>query len=125
VGSIAVGNLAWRLPGGDELFRDVGFKVGDGDRVAIVGANGAGKSTLLKLITGDLSPTAGTISVDGQIGVMHQLVGTADHPARTVYELLLSIAPGAAPPRGVPAGGRGGPVGRRTDGVRRRARGVG
>lgn len=93
MGSIAVGNLAWRLPGGDELFCDVSFKVGDGDRVAIVGANGAGKSTLLKLITGDLSPTAGTISVDGQIGVMHQLVGTADHPARTVQELLLSIAP--------------------------------
>jgi ATPase subunit of ABC transporter with duplicated ATPase domains len=93
VGSIAVGNLAWRLPGGDELFLDVGFKVGDGDRVAIVGANGAGKSTLLKLITGDLTPTAGTISIDGQIGVMHQLVGTADHPATTVYELLLSIAP--------------------------------
>ncbi len=93
MGSIAVSNLAWKLPGGDELFCDVGFKVGDRDRVAIVGANGAGKSTLLKLITGDLTPTAGTISIDGQIGVMHQLVGTADHPATTVRELLLSIAP--------------------------------
>ena len=93
MGSIAVSNLAWQLPGGDELFCDVSFKVGDGDRVAIVGANGAGKSTLLKLITGDLTASAGTISVDGEIGVMHQLVGTADHPATTVRELLLSIAP--------------------------------
>jgi ATPase subunit of ABC transporter with duplicated ATPase domains len=93
VGSIAVSKLAWSLPGGDELFRDVGFRVGDGDRVAIVGANGVGKSTLLKLITGDLSATEGTISIDGQIGVMHQLVGTADHPATTVHELLLSLAP--------------------------------
>jgi len=88
-----VSHLAWQLPGGDELFRDVGFRVGNGDRVAVVGANGVGKSTLLKLITGDLRPSAGTISVDGQLGVMHQLVGTADHPARTARELLVSVAP--------------------------------
>jgi len=94
VGSIAVSHLAWQLPGGDELFRDVGFRVGDGERVAIIGANGVGKSTLLKLITGTLQPSDGTISVDGQLGVMHQLVGTADHPATTVRELLVSIAPG-------------------------------
>jgi len=93
VGSIAVSKCAWQLPGGDELFRDVGFRVGDGERVAIVGANGVGKSTLLELITGDLTASEGTISVDGQIGVMHQLVGTADHPATTVHELLLSLAP--------------------------------
>ena len=93
MGSIAVSKCAWQLPGGDELFRDVGFRVGDGERVAIVGANGVGKSTLLELITGDLIASGGTISVDGQIGVMHQLVGTADHPATTVYELLLSLVP--------------------------------
>ncbi len=93
MGSIAVSKCAWQLPGGDKLFRDVGFRVGDGERVAIVGANGVGKSTLLKLITGDLTASDGTISVDGQIGVMHQLVGTADHPATTVHELLLSLAP--------------------------------
>jgi ATPase subunit of ABC transporter with duplicated ATPase domains len=93
VGAIAVSRLAWRRPGGDELFRDVGFRVGDGDRAAIVGANGVGKSTLLKLITGDLTAHEGTIAVDGRVGVMHQLVGTSDHPATTVRELLLSIAP--------------------------------
>jgi ATPase subunit of ABC transporter with duplicated ATPase domains len=93
MGSIAVSHLAWQLPGGDELFRDVAFRVGDGERVAIVGANGVGKSTLLKLITGDLAPSDGTISVDGQLGVMHQLVGTADHSATTVHGLLVSIAP--------------------------------
>ena len=93
MGSIAVSRLAWQLPGGDELFRDVSFRVGNGDRTAIVGANGVGKSTMLKLITGDLQPSDGTISVDGQIGVMHQLVGTADHPATTVRELLVSLAP--------------------------------
>ena len=93
MGSIAVSHLAWQLPGGDELFRDVSFRVGDGDRVAIVGANGVGKSTLLKLITGDLDASEGTISIDGHLGIMHQLVGTADQAATTVHELLVSIAP--------------------------------
>ena len=93
MGSIAVSHLAWQLPGGDELFRDVSFRVGEGDRVAIVGANGVGKSTLLKLITGDLGASEGTISVDGHLGIMHQLVGTADQAATTVHELLVSIAP--------------------------------
>ena len=93
MGSISVSHLAWHRPGGDELFTDVSFQVGSGDRVALVGANGVGKSTLLRLITGDLAPSEGTISVDGRLGVMHQLVGTADHPATTVRELLLSISP--------------------------------
>ncbi len=61
--------------------------------MAIVGANGVGKSTLLKLITGDLDASEGTISIDGHLGIMHQLVGTADHAATTVHELLVSIAP--------------------------------
>jgi ATPase subunit of ABC transporter with duplicated ATPase domains len=93
VGAISVSRLAWKLPGGDELFRDVAFNVGNGDRVALVGANGVGKTTLIRLITGDIRPSAGTISVDGQLGVMHQLVGTAEHPAKTVRELLISLAP--------------------------------
>lgn len=93
MGSIAVSHLAWALPSGAVLFDDVSFTVGNGDRVALVGANGVGKTTLLRLIVGGLSPDAGTISVDGSIGVMHQLVGTQDHPARTVRELLLSLSP--------------------------------
>ncbi len=93
MGAIAVSHLGWKLPSGDELLDDISFSVGNGDRVALVGANGVGKTTLFRLITGSLTPTAGTISIDGQLGVMHQLVGTADHPADTVRELLLSVSP--------------------------------
>jgi len=93
MGVIAVSHLGWKLPSGDELLDDISFTVGNGDRVALVGANGVGKTTLFRLITGDLTPTSGTISIDGQLGVMHQLVGTADHPATTVRELLLAVSP--------------------------------
>jgi ATPase subunit of ABC transporter with duplicated ATPase domains len=93
MGAIAVSHVGWKLPSGDELLDDISFSVGNGDRVALVGANGVGKTTLFRLITGDLTPTSGTVSIDGQLGVMHQLVGTADHPAETVRELLLAVSP--------------------------------
>ena len=93
MGAITVSHVGWKLPSGDELLDDSSFTVGNGDRAALVGANGVGKTTLFRLITGALTPTSGTISIDGQLGVMHQLVGTADHPARTVRELLLAVSP--------------------------------
>ena len=38
--------------GPKEVFRDVGFMIERGDRIALVGVNGAGKSTLIKLLSG-------------------------------------------------------------------------
>ena len=59
MGSIQVSHVGWRRPGGAELLRDVSFTVGNGERVALVGANGVGKTTLLRLIAGDDAPTTG------------------------------------------------------------------
>jgi len=42
-----------------EVFRDVGFMIERGDRIALVGVNGAGKSTLIKLLAGTEPLTAG------------------------------------------------------------------
>jgi ATPase subunit of ABC transporter with duplicated ATPase domains len=91
VGSIQVSHVGWRRPGGAELLDDVSFTVGNGDTVALVGANGVGKTTLLRLIGGDTSPTTGTISIDGRLGVMRQLVGTADD-TMTVRDLMVSLS---------------------------------
>ena len=89
MGSIQVSHVGWRRPGGAELLRDVNFSVGNGDRVALVGANGVGKSTLLRLIAGETAASSGTISIDGRLGVMRQLVGENDH---TVRDLMISLA---------------------------------
>jgi ATP-binding cassette, subfamily F, member 3 len=45
------------------LFRDVNQTLQYGERVALVGPNGAGKTTLLRLITGEQTPTTGTVFV--------------------------------------------------------------
>jgi energy-coupling factor transporter ATP-binding protein EcfA2 len=51
-----------RLP----VLRDVSFSVGEGERVALLGANGSGKSTLAHLANGTLLPQDGTVIVDGR-----------------------------------------------------------
>src|SRR5579862_4124947 len=45
--------------GAKEVFRDVGFMIEKGDRIALVGVNGAGKSTLIKLLAGTEALTKG------------------------------------------------------------------
>ena len=53
--------------------KDVNFDVFEGERVGIVGPNGAGKSTLLQLVTGNLTPTSGTVTVQGTVSAMLSL----------------------------------------------------
>lgn len=85
--------VRFELPDGRVLLDDVSFRVGEGAKVALVGANGAGKTTLLRIITGDLSPHAGVVTRSGGLGVMRQMVGAGLGEAPTVADLLLSVAP--------------------------------
>jgi len=45
--------------------KDVGFKIGEGEIVGLLGPNGAGKSTTMNIMTGYLSATEGTVTVNG------------------------------------------------------------
>lgn len=82
--------MSFQLPDGRVLLDDVSFRVGEGAKVALVGANGAGKTTLLRIVTGELTPTTGSVVRSGGLGVMRQMVGKG---SSTVGELLLSVAP--------------------------------
>ena len=59
---LSVNNVAVEF-GATTLLRDVSFTVGEGDRWGIIGRNGAGKTTLFRLITGQMTPTRGTIAL--------------------------------------------------------------
>jgi branched-chain amino acid transport system ATP-binding protein len=52
--------------GGLPATRDVSLRVMPGERRLIIGPNGAGKTTLFNLITGDLSPDAGSVRLFGE-----------------------------------------------------------
>ncbi|WP_310961029.1 ABC-F family ATP-binding cassette domain-containing protein [Nocardioides terrisoli] len=90
MGHVDVAGVRYQLPDGRVLLDDVSFRVGEGAKVALVGANGAGKTTLLRIVTGELTPHAGAVTRSGGLGVMRQHVGEG---ATTVAELLLSVAP--------------------------------
>jgi NitT/TauT family transport system ATP-binding protein len=49
-----------------EALRDVSLRVEDGEFISLIGPSGCGKSTLLRLIGDLLTPTAGTITVNGK-----------------------------------------------------------
>ena len=98
MGHVDIAGVRYELPDGRVLLDDVSFRIGEGAKVALVGANGAGKTTLLRIVTGDLAPHAGVVTRSGGLGVMRQFVGQGvveggegDDP--TVGDLLLSVAP--------------------------------
>ncbi|MEA2297890.1 MAG: transport system ATP-binding/permease protein [Solirubrobacteraceae bacterium] len=54
-----------------EVLRRVTWRLGPGDRVALVGVNGSGKTSLLKLLAGELEPTAGTVERGETVRLAH------------------------------------------------------
>ncbi|MGW5420366.1 ABC-F family ATP-binding cassette domain-containing protein [Streptomyces sp. NPDC003943] len=92
MGHVEAAHLEYYLPDGRVLLGDVSFRVGEGNVVALVGANGAGKTTLLRLVSGELQPHGGTVTVSGGLGVMPQFVGSVRDES-TVRDLLVSVAP--------------------------------
>ncbi len=59
---IAANNITLRL-GKKALFEDVNIKFSQGNCYGVIGANGAGKSTFLKILSGQLEPTSGEVTI--------------------------------------------------------------
>ena len=53
----------WKSFGDREIIKDFSLRIQRGDRIGVVGSNGAGKTTLLKLLTGELAPDSGTVTL--------------------------------------------------------------
>ncbi|MGG4142527.1 ABC-F family ATP-binding cassette domain-containing protein [Paenibacillus algorifonticola] len=51
------------------IFRDIYFRVSQGERIGLIGRNGAGKSTVFKLIMGKEEPTSGKVEIDPKVKI--------------------------------------------------------
>ncbi len=85
---------------GNQALKGVSMQIEDGEFAFLVGPSGSGKSTIIKLITGELSPTSGTVHVNGyslerirkrELPYMRRTVGVVFQDFRlienkTVYE---------------------------------------
>lgn len=73
------------------LFEDVNIRFGKGNCYGIIGANGAGKSTFLKVLSGEIEPSKGDVSMDPgeRLSVLKQ-----DHFAFEDYSVLDTVIMG-------------------------------
>jgi lipopolysaccharide transport system ATP-binding protein len=81
------GMVSRRAPAPETFWalREVGFEVGQGQSLGLVGRNGAGKTTLLKLISRITRPTTGRLWTYGQVATLLE-VGTGFHTELTGRE---------------------------------------
>jgi ATP-binding cassette subfamily F protein uup len=61
--SVIVAEHVTKRFGDRTIIRDFSLRIQRGDRIGLVGANGAGKTTLLKILTGELAPDEGTVTL--------------------------------------------------------------
>ncbi|MFL0267318.1 ABC-F family ATP-binding cassette domain-containing protein [Candidatus Clostridium radicumherbarum] len=89
---ITVTNVGLRY-GDKKLFEDVNIKFTPGNCYGVIGANGAGKSTFLKILSGEIEPNSGEISIDKgvRMSVLKQ-----DHFEYDEYEVLQTVIMGNA-----------------------------
>ncbi|MGH8823429.1 MAG: ABC-F family ATP-binding cassette domain-containing protein [Jiangellaceae bacterium] len=90
MGHVDLNSVSFTLPDGRVLLDDISFRVGEGAKVALVGANGSGKTTLLRIIAADVDPNGGAVTRSGGVGVMRQFVAAGSTDVR---DLLLSVGP--------------------------------
>ncbi|MCU4674249.1 ABC-F family ATPase [Catenovulum sp. 2E275] len=70
---ITTANITMQF-GAKPLFENISVKFGNGNRYGLIGANGCGKSTFMKILSGELEPSAGNVSidVDERLGKLNQ-----------------------------------------------------
>jgi ABC transport system ATP-binding/permease protein len=87
--SVIVAENVTKRFGDRTIIKDFSLRIQRGDRIGLVGANGSGKTTLLKLLTGELEPDAGTVTLAKTLsGVMIDQQRSLLAPEKPVRDVL-------------------------------------
>jgi len=73
------------------LFRGVSFDVESRDKMGFIGANGVGKTTLFRVLSGELSPTSGTVAFEKNTRVGYMEQHSCKNPEVSVFDELVSV----------------------------------
>jgi ABC transport system ATP-binding/permease protein len=81
--------LTYSLPG-RTLLDGVNLSLEKGDKVGLIGRNGAGKSTLMRLLTGELTPDSGDVTLRGgtRVAYLEQMPDLSEEAGRTLREVV-------------------------------------
>ena len=82
---ISINNLSLYF-GGQDIFSDISFMINKGDKIGLVGKNGAGKSTLLNLLSKNIFPNNGNISIPNGLVIGYLTQDLDFEDGRTVLE---------------------------------------
>jgi len=87
--AVIVADRVFKSFGERPIVRDFTLRITRGDRIGLVGANGAGKTTLLKLLTGELKPDSGEVTLAKTLhGVMIDQQRSLLSPEKRVRDVL-------------------------------------
>ena len=87
--AVIVANKVTKRFGDRAIIKDFSLRITRGDRIGVVGANGAGKTTLLRLLTGELAPDEGTITLAKTLdGVVIDQQRSLMSPEKSVRDVL-------------------------------------
>jgi ATPase subunit of ABC transporter with duplicated ATPase domains len=87
----------WKAFGTKDVFSDVGFDIGRGERLLVMGLNGAGKTTLLKVLEGRLDAELGTVELGSSVSLGYY---AQEHEGIHAGRTLLQHMQGASAPQG-------------------------
>lgn len=82
---LEIDNVTKRF-GATQALKGVSFRVHAGEILALVGANGAGKSTLMSIVSGSLTPTSGSLKVNGKEAVLGSVKDAAASGIETITQ---------------------------------------
>ena len=77
--------------GDKNVLNDVSFSLSAGQKIGLVGVNGSGKSTLIKILSSNLQPDNGSITISKEISIAYLEQAWTPEPTETVMDALFSI----------------------------------